>query len=314
MTLQHMAPSRQSVAAASVPSNPSPIKALLIDDDLTTRDQVANYLEDRSMHVVAVSSLPEIMRQLAARQQSLIILNLGPRREASLDLLRVIRSRSDVPVIVTVGPDCREIDVVAAFELGADDCMTRPFGLRELIARMHAILRGWEVGLAQAPRKPERGCYRFGGWQLNRRTRRLLNPNGAIATLTRCEYALLIAFLDAPQRPLTREHLLRATQLREDVFDRSIDVRILRLRRKLEIDPSSPGIIRTERGVGYVFELPVERHSNRFEESQSSGAVSPHASSGNDWSRFGDHNLDIDLTVTKSTPLNCGCPCRPAYR
>src|ERR1700692_3521317 len=106
MTLQHMAPSRQSFAA-SVPSNPSPIKVLLIDDDLTTRDQVANYLEDRSVHVVAVSGLPEIMRQLAARQQSLIILNLGLRREASLDLLRVIRSRSDVPVIVTVGADCR---------------------------------------------------------------------------------------------------------------------------------------------------------------------------------------------------------------
>ena len=103
-----------------------------------------------------------------------------------------------------------------------------------------------------------RGRCRFGGWQLDRRSRRLTNPDGAPVPLTKAEYALLIAFLDAPQRPLTREHLLKATRVHEDVFDRSIDVQILRLRRKLEADPRAPRIIQTERGFGYLCALPVE--------------------------------------------------------
>jgi two-component system OmpR family response regulator len=99
----------------------------------------------------------------------------------------------------------------------------------------------------------------FGGWRLDRRARRLSDPQGAEVRLTKGEYALLTAFLDAPGRPLTREHLLQATRVHEDIFDRSIDVQILRLRRKLEVQPNEPNIIRTERGVGYVFTLPVER-------------------------------------------------------
>ena len=108
-------------------------------------------------------------------------------------------------------------------------------------------------------RAPERGRCRFGGWQLDRRNRRLTDPSGIPVALTKGEYALLIAFLDAPQRPLSREHLLQATRIHEDVFDRSIDVQILRLRRKLERDPSAPRVIQTERGVGYVFAVAVER-------------------------------------------------------
>ena len=104
----------------------------------------------------------------------------------------------------------------------------------------------------------ERGRWKFGGWQLDRRTRRLTDPNGTEVVLTKGEYALLTAFLDAPQRPLSREHLLQATRMHEDIFDRSIDVQILRLRRKLETDPSAPSMIRTERGIGYVFALPVQ--------------------------------------------------------
>ena len=100
--------------------------------------------------------------------------------------------------------------------------------------------------------------YRFDGWRLDRRGRRLVDRNEAPVRLSKGEYALLRAFLEAPQRPLTREHLLQATRIHEDIFDRSIDVQVLRLRRKLEIDPSSPLAIQTERGVGYVFALPVE--------------------------------------------------------
>ncbi|MBV8398648.1 MAG: winged helix-turn-helix domain-containing protein, partial [Acetobacteraceae bacterium] len=116
-----------------------------------------------------------------------------------------------------------------------------------------------DTGHATPARDAERGRYRFSGWQLDRRTRRLTDPQGVMVTLTKGEYSLLVAFLDAPQRPLSREHLLQATHVHEDVFDRSIDVQILRLRRKLERDPNAPRVIQTERGVGYVFAVPVER-------------------------------------------------------
>jgi two-component system, OmpR family, response regulator len=107
-------------------------------------------------------------------------------------------------------------------------------------------------------RHQERVVWRFSGWQLDRRTRQLTDPNGVRVTLTNGEYALLAAFLAEPQRPLTREHLLQATRVHEDVFDRSIDVQVLRLRRKLEVKSSAPRVIQTERGIGYRFALPVE--------------------------------------------------------
>jgi DNA-binding response OmpR family regulator len=112
---------------------------------------------------------------------------------------------------------------------------------------------------AAALRSLERGGFRFGGWQLERRTRRLTHRQGNVVPLTKGEYALLIAFLDAPQRPLARNDLLQATRLHEDIFDRSIDVQVLRLRRKLEPFPAAPRHIHTERGIGYVFGTPVER-------------------------------------------------------
>jgi DNA-binding response OmpR family regulator len=114
------------------------------------------------------------------------------------------------------------------------------------------------MGRVARARDPERGGYRFDGWQLERRGRRLLDRNGAPVPLSKGEYGLLLAFLEAPQRPLTREHLLQATRIHDDIFDRSIDVQILRLRRKLEIDPGAPRLIQTERGVGYIFALTVE--------------------------------------------------------
>jgi DNA-binding response OmpR family regulator len=136
--------------------------------------------------------------------------------------------------------------------------VTKPFGLRELLARIRAVLRRRAAGAGSAARNSERGRCEFGGWELERRARRLTDPNGTLVALTKGEYALLIAFLDAPQRPLTREYLLQATRVHEDAFDRSIDVQVLRLRRKLEADPTVPRIIQTERGVGYVFTLCVE--------------------------------------------------------
>ena len=191
-------------------------------------------------------------------EPDLIVLDLRLDQEDGLELLRETRSRSDVPVIIITGDGGDEIDRVVGLELGADDCITKPFGLRELLARIRAVLRRHEAGRSAPQRDPERRRSKFGGWQLDRRLRRLVDPAGSQISLTKGEYALLTAFLDAPQRPLSREQLLQATRVHEDIFDRSIDVQILRLRRKLEPHPSTPQIIRTELGVGYTFTLPVQ--------------------------------------------------------
>jgi two-component system OmpR family response regulator len=233
-------------------------RILFVDDDAAMRQMVESYLEEHDMHVVTASQRSDMARQFAAAEPSLVILDLRLGQEDGLDLLREIRANSDVPVIITTGHRRDEIDRVVGLELGADDYVTKPFSLRELLARIRAVLRRREAGPPASQRDAERGRYRFGGWQIDRRTRRLIDPNGAPVSLTKGEYALLIAFLDAPQRPLAREHLLQATRVHEDVFDRSIDVQVLRLRRKLESDSSMPRVIQTERGVGYTFVLPVE--------------------------------------------------------
>ncbi|TWI72177.1 DNA-binding response OmpR family regulator [Bradyrhizobium huanghuaihaiense] len=173
-------------------------------------------------------------------------------------MLREIRAHSDVPVIITTGHRLDESDRIVGLELGADDYIIKPFSLRELLARVRAVLRRQEMGRAARAREPERGGYRFNGWKLERRGRSLIDVNNSQVPLSKGEYALLLAFLEAPQRPLTREHLLQATRVHEDIFDRSVDVQVLRLRRKLETDPSAPRIIQAERGVGYVFTIPVE--------------------------------------------------------
>jgi two-component system, OmpR family, response regulator len=241
---------------------PSPaVNVLLVDRDIATRTRVANYLQDHGLSVAAVSSPQEALREFAIREQNLVILNLEPDNECGLDLLRSLRSFCEGPIIITVANSYDEIDCVVTLELGADDCLARPVGLRELLARIRAILRRWDAAHPTPARSPDRSGYRFGGWQLCRRTRKLTDLNGNPVPLTKGEYVVLVAFLDAPQRPLTREHLLHATGVHEDIFDRSIDVRVLRLRRKLQINPSAPHVIRTERGVGYIFNLPVERCS-----------------------------------------------------
>jgi two-component system, OmpR family, response regulator len=251
---------RDEVAAQSdesvAPDRGQPTRVLVVEDDRTMRHLVVNYLKEHNIRVASASGREEMIRAFAGDEPDLVILDLRLGQEDGLDLLREIRSRSDVPVIITTGHRRDEIDRVVGLELGADDYIIKPFGLRELLARIRAVLRRREVGQVAVQRDPERGRYRFAGWQLDRRTRRLSNPDGLPVALTKGEFALLVAFLDAPQRPLSREHLLQATRIHEDVFDRSIDVQVLRLRRKLEADTNS--FIQTERGVGYVFVPPVE--------------------------------------------------------
>jgi DNA-binding response OmpR family regulator len=233
-------------------------RILVVDDDPSLRQVIANYLEEHDMRVTSAGYAQEVERHFAAAEPGLVVLDLRLGQEDGLDVLRRIRARSDVPVIITTGHRRDEIDRVVGLELGADDYLTKPFGMRELLARVRAVLRRNELGRLASQRDARRGCLRFGGWELDRNTRRLTDPKGDPVPLTKGEYALLTAFLDAPHRPLSREHLLHATRVHEDVFDRSIDVQVLRLRRKLETDPSMPRIILTERGLGYVFTLTVE--------------------------------------------------------
>src|SRR5262249_49483240 len=159
----------------------------------------------------------------------LVILDLRLGLQDGLDLLRKIRASSELPVIIITGHRCSDIDRVVGLELGADDYLTKPFNLRELLARTRAVLRRFTARQAAAPRETERGRFPFSGWQLDLKLRRLTDPAGALVALTNGEYAMLLAFLAAPQRPLSRDHLLQATRVHDDVFDRSIDVQILRL-------------------------------------------------------------------------------------
>jgi two-component system, OmpR family, response regulator len=232
---------------------------LVVDDDPAVRHLISDYFGEHGIQTVSAMGRSAVARQLAGGDTSAIILDLHLGQDNGLDLLREIRSRSDVPVIILTGRSRDVLDCVVGLELGADDYLTKPFGIRELYARFRAVLRRRENGGSLRTRGVERGGCKFGGWRLDRRSRRLIDPQERPVTLSKSEYALLLAFLDAPERPLSREYLLQATRLHEDIFDRSIDVQVLRLRRKLEADPKAPRVIKTERGVGYVFAIPVEQ-------------------------------------------------------
>jgi two-component system, OmpR family, response regulator len=249
-------PPESDETMGSIPSRSRRI--LLVDDDATIRRVVGTYLEEHSLRVVSSSQRQEATRRLFMGDVDLVLLDLVLGEENGLDVLRDIRLHSDVPVIIITGHRYEEADKVVALELGADDYVTKPFSLRELLARIRGVLRREAAGRKAAARQPESGRCRFGDWQLDRRSRRLSSPEGNSVELSKGEYKLLIAFLATPQRVLTRDYLLQATRVHEDVFDRSIDVQILRLRRKLESNPSTRQIILTERGVGYAFGLAVE--------------------------------------------------------
>jgi DNA-binding response OmpR family regulator len=226
---------------------------LIVNNDPAMRQRLSGYFSGHNFPTRCVSNWSEL--KSTGTPPSLIIMDQPHGLNDGLDRLRSIRSKSDIPIIIT-SHRTDEIDPIVSLELGADDYIVRP-SPRELLARTRAILR--RRPRAVQIRDPEGGGYRFNGWRLERYGRRLVDPNEAPVSLSKGEYALLLAFLEAPERPLTREHLLHATRVHEDVFDRSIDVQVLRLRRKLKIDPNTPRMIQTERGIGYIFALHVER-------------------------------------------------------
>lgn len=233
-------------------------RALVIDDDAQMRRMIMTYLETNDISVAGASNKRDTLKQLATGEFRLAILDLQLGTENGLDLLREIRAISEIPVIIITGHRRHEVDRVVGLELGADDYLTKPFGLSELLARARAVLRRSESSRTAPARDSGALVYHFGGWTLDERAQRLTAPSGEPIDLTKSEYYLLIAFLRSPMKPLSRERLLQATRMHEDVFDRSIDVQILRLRRKLEKNSSAPEFIQTKRGIGYLFSALVK--------------------------------------------------------
>ena len=234
-------------------------RILVVDDDPAMRDMIATFFGRHNAAAVGLGDPERIMQQIDGGGFSLVVLDVQLGDKDGFAVLRRIRERSDIPVIIITGQRQDEIDRIIGLELGADDYLSKPFSLHELLARARATLRRQDVG-RQSQRLPvQRGGYRFNGWTIQRKTRSLADAEGNDVPLTKGEYALLVAFVDAPGRVLSREHLLQATRTHEDIYDRSIDVQVLRLRRKLERDPANPALIRTERGVGYLFDAIVEQ-------------------------------------------------------
>ena len=232
---------------------------LVVDDDPTTRSLIADYLSTHDFRVSTASDGEEMARVLAESIVDLIVLDLRLAKEDGLGLLCELRGHSDVPIIILTGQRLDEVDRIVGLELGADDYVTKPFSPRELLARIRAVLRRVQARETPPSKRDKPARYRFGGWELNLRTRRLMSPAGQLTPLTKGEFGLLTAFLRSPQQVLSRDQLLTLSRLHDDeVYDRSIDVQILRLRRKLEANPSDPQLIKTERGAGYIFMPTVE--------------------------------------------------------
>jgi two-component system OmpR family response regulator len=237
----------------------APPHVLAVDDDPAMRQLIADYLGENDVRVTAVATGKEMSRVLAEQAIDAIVLDLRLGGEDGMDLAKKVRAESTIPIIMVTGKK-EEADRVMGLELGADDYITKPFSPRELLARVRAVLRRYKILEDILPARDEkRRAYRFGGWELNLRTRRLMSPRGERIELTNGEFSLLQAFCAAPRRILSRDQLLELSRLnRAEVYDRSIDVQILRLRRKIEPDPSDPQYIKTERGAGYMLDVAVD--------------------------------------------------------
>ena len=232
---------------------------LAIDDDAAMRNLIASYLAENELRVTTAATGAEMAAALATHAIDLVLLDLRLAGEDGMQLARELRDEGETPIIIVSGRQ-EEADRVMALELGADDYLTKPFGPRELLARIRAVLRRYQIAGELLPsRRAAPRAYRFAGWELNLRSRRLTSPEGRRVELTNGEFNLLQGFCAAAQRVLTREQLLELSRLHSaEVYDRSIDVQILRLRRKIEIDPTQPKFIKTERGAGYLFAASVE--------------------------------------------------------
>ena len=243
-------PARAAVARGAriliVEDEPALLRALQID------------LRARGYDVAAASTGREALSEAAQRHPDAVLLDLGLPDIDGTEVVRELRRWSTAPVIVLSGR-AGSGDKIGALDAGADDYVTKPFSPRELLARIRTVLRRAKSAPPDTAPRREIRAYRFGEFELNLRTRRLKRQDGRSINLTNGELNLLAALLSAPERILTRDQLLEASRVYDnEVYDRAIDIQVLRLRRKIEEDPANPRYIITERGVGYVFSAPVE--------------------------------------------------------
>jgi two-component system, OmpR family, response regulator len=238
---------------------------LVVDDDPAIQTMITTFLGERGINVLTAGNGRGMTEVLGSSSVDLVLLDVQLPDDDGMNLVRRLRADSGIPIIVVSGHRRKKVDCVIGLELGADDYLIKPFSMHELFARIGAVMRRCEAKPTKIEdrtkptdkEEPTRIC--FAGWELDLKTRRLTSPAGALVPLTKSEFNLLVAFLHAPQQVLSREQLLASSHMHnEEVFDRSIDVHILRLRRKLEADPAQPVLIRTERGAGYVFAAAVK--------------------------------------------------------
>jgi two-component system OmpR family response regulator len=231
---------------------------LVIDDDRDVRDLVSEYLAKHEMRVSCGACGGALFSIFDREAIDLVLLDLKLPGEDGLELARTLRGRATVPIVLLTGRD-EEADRVMGLELGADDYVTKPFSPRELLARVRAVLRRYQVQATLPERDNARRAFRFSGWELNLRTRKLVSPRGVPVDLSNGELSLLVALCRAPQRALSRDQLLSMSRLHEaEVFDRTVDVTVRRLRLKIESDATNPRLIVTERGSGYRLACEVE--------------------------------------------------------
>ncbi|MBP2299815.1 response regulator transcription factor [Azospirillum picis] len=233
----------------------------VVDDDPAVLQTVADLLAGEGFEPVRCPDAASLMAVLASVRLDLIVLDLRLPDRDGISIAAQVRGTMDVPIIMLTGRG-DDIDRIMGLEVGADDYIVKPFNNREFIARVKAVLRRTAREpireTAHVPPPCKRG-YRFAGFTLDEDGRRLFDPAGKPVSLTVAEFDLLLALVRAHGRVLSRNQILDLTHHdRDDVFDRTIDVLILRLRRKIESNPQQPWLIRTERGLGYVFDCDIE--------------------------------------------------------
>jgi two-component system OmpR family response regulator len=235
----------------------APEHLLVVDDDREIRNLLGDYLEQAGFRVTAVADGKAMRRALEANRIDLVVLDLMLPGEDGLALCRDLRLRSNLPVLMlTARGD--EVDRIVGLEMGADDYLAKPFNPRELLARIKSIVRRAQA-LPPNMAADDVRALRFAGWTLDVATRNAQAPDGLVVPLSGAEFRLLRVFLDHPQRVLNRDQLLELANKREAIlFDRSIDVLVGRLRKRLHDDSREPKLIKTVRGEGYVLAASVE--------------------------------------------------------
>lgn len=233
------------------------VHVLVVDDDPDVRTFLQDYLSEHDYQVTALDGGAALRSHFNDNTADIVLLDVGLPGEDGLSLARFVREHCDVGIIMVSGAG-EPVDRIVGLEVGADDYLGKPFEPRELLARIKSVLRRYRHnGDAAQPPMPPTGATRrmpVGACVLDLDTRQLFDAQGGEVPLTSMEFDLLQVFVERPNRPLTRDQLLNLTQNRDwNPYDRSIDIRITRLRRKLEPDPDKPQVIRTVRGVGYMY-------------------------------------------------------------